>query len=379
MKILFICGSLEPGKDGVGDYVQHLAKSLVHKGHQVQALALNDRLVNEHQEQDRVLSEGSFMRISRLPAAWRAEKRYTEAARFKREFSPDWISFQFVPYSFQDKGLPFDIRKMAAGMGPGENWHIMFHELWLGFSPGSIFKHKLIGFVQRRIMVSLAKGIRAKLVTTSNRLYKRLLDENGVTCQILPLFSNISVAKEDKNLKADIYSRLGITEADRGNWSIMGIFGNIHPDSNLSPAISEILENNEKTGKKSAFIGIGNANTYGMGEFNQLKTSYGSRMPFIHLGIQSPEVISNVFQMLDMGISCTPADHIGKSGVFATMKLHGLPVVLPQQQIQGETDPDVISFNRQLIDKPANQWEVSYVADQFLMMLKDTKSSNLKN
>ena len=46
MKIVFICGSAQPGKDGVGDYVRLLALSLLKMGHQAAIVAYNDKFVS---------------------------------------------------------------------------------------------------------------------------------------------------------------------------------------------------------------------------------------------------------------------------------------------------------------------------------------------
>ena len=42
MNILFICGSAEPGKDGVGDYTRRLCGELLRTGHRTRILALCD-------------------------------------------------------------------------------------------------------------------------------------------------------------------------------------------------------------------------------------------------------------------------------------------------------------------------------------------------
>lgn len=42
MKLLFLCTSLEPGRDGVGDYVRLLAEACIEAGHECRLLALND-------------------------------------------------------------------------------------------------------------------------------------------------------------------------------------------------------------------------------------------------------------------------------------------------------------------------------------------------
>lgn len=44
MKFLFICGSLEPGKNGVGDYTRRLAGECIRMGHDAMILALDERI-----------------------------------------------------------------------------------------------------------------------------------------------------------------------------------------------------------------------------------------------------------------------------------------------------------------------------------------------
>jgi hypothetical protein len=40
MRIVFLCFSLEPGRDGVGDYTRALAGELIRPGHEVCAVAM---------------------------------------------------------------------------------------------------------------------------------------------------------------------------------------------------------------------------------------------------------------------------------------------------------------------------------------------------
>ena len=46
LKVLFICGGLHPGADGVGDYVRRLAAELICQGHLAGIIALNDAHTN---------------------------------------------------------------------------------------------------------------------------------------------------------------------------------------------------------------------------------------------------------------------------------------------------------------------------------------------
>ena len=106
MKILFICGSIEPGKDGVGDYTRRLCGELIRIGHEVQILSLCDfqvaSFISDSQE-----TEAKKVVANRIPKATSNKQRILWSQDVLNKFEPDWISLQYVPYSFNPKGLPF--------------------------------------------------------------------------------------------------------------------------------------------------------------------------------------------------------------------------------------------------------------------------------
>ena len=73
MRIAFLCGSLEPGRDGVGDYTRGLAEELQRQGHEVIIIALRDRFITQPVVSDGETSDDSI-KILRLPSefAWMA-------------------------------------------------------------------------------------------------------------------------------------------------------------------------------------------------------------------------------------------------------------------------------------------------------------------
>ena len=61
MKILFICGTFENGKDGVGDYTKRLAKEIIDYGHSVHIIAIHDKFsYGISIDQIKQQSEGKF-------------------------------------------------------------------------------------------------------------------------------------------------------------------------------------------------------------------------------------------------------------------------------------------------------------------------------
>jgi hypothetical protein len=368
MKILFVCGSLEPGHDGVGDYTRKLSEELCQRGHQVAAIALYDGYITDI----KLTAETSEIKLQalRIPSTWSASDRFQRVKIFIDKFDPEWISFQFVIYSFHPKGLAFGLGKKLEELGKGRRCHIMFHELWIGFSKISPLKHRIVGFFQRKIIMSLIKKLEPCTISTSNVLYQFLLQKNEISAEVLPLFSNIPIAPADGPFVASIFKTLSIPELEIKKWIFTGIFGNLYPEANLESSLQNQLRLAESSKKKLAFVSIGRINGEGLAEFRRLEKVFFNRVKFSLLGEQPVDKVSNLLQILTTGISCTPPQHIGKSGVFAAMKLHGLNVLLPTGQTIPEYDNDISIHQQRLIERPPIAWSVSHIADQFIDLLK---------
>ena len=130
MKIMFVCGCLEPGRDGVGDYIYRLSLELTHRSHQVKAIALNDHYIDQEFSGNQSATN-SVLIINRLPSIWPATKRFDRAKDLVEIFDPEWISLQFVPFSFQRRGLIFNLASQLNLLATKRRLHIMFHELWV--------------------------------------------------------------------------------------------------------------------------------------------------------------------------------------------------------------------------------------------------------
>jgi hypothetical protein len=129
LKIIFSCGCLEPGRDGVGDYIRHLASELALQGHEAAAVAFKDPYIMEvcySLEKEKIAT----IPILRIPEIFAKAKRYYLLNEWLVKEQADWISLQFVPFSFHTKGLPFDLAKTIKPLTKNAHFHIMFHELW---------------------------------------------------------------------------------------------------------------------------------------------------------------------------------------------------------------------------------------------------------
>ena len=365
MNIVFLCGSIEPGCDGVGDYTRRLAEALILLEHKVSVIALDDKYVSIANQEIGI--DAGVVSTYRIPTSFTDQQRCTQARHWIDQINPDMVSLQFVIYSFHKKGLPFGLKNTISRICNGRSVHIMFHETWLGVTKSASFKDKAYGFFQKQIISSLVKNLKPRLITTTNGLYKTLLKELNITAKIIPLFSNIPIATKDAMFIRNIFSELELDSIK--TYYIAGIFGNIYNDSNLREAIIDLEESARVNNKKLLVLGFGKISGRASSIFQQLKLEFLDRMFIKHLGEFDTKQLSNLIQILDVAISPTPAKHIGKSGVYAALRLHDKKVIIPNTLLFPEYEAEIIDFNNQLELKSAEFFNVSNVAKDFSRLI----------
>jgi hypothetical protein len=112
MKISFLCSCIEPGRDGVGDYVAQFARTLASSGHVCQIVALGDPYVSAPTADS---WQGSAVEILRIPSTqWRAGNIGAADAALRR-FDPDWTSLQMVSYGYEQRGCCFGPARVSSG------------------------------------------------------------------------------------------------------------------------------------------------------------------------------------------------------------------------------------------------------------------------
>jgi hypothetical protein len=310
VKILFLAGSLEPGKDGVGDYTRTLADECDRLGRQTFLAGINDPWVNAPIT---LLKKDPVLRVgSQIPLA----ERVKAVRRFVAEHQPDVVSLQFVPYSFHRSGLPFAWPRMLRAMIGTLPVQIMFHEIWIGAHRHARLKNRLIGFWQREIVQALVKNLNCRALHASTGVYVGLLNNQGIRAKHLPLFGNVPIAS------------LGNSRQARDQVLRLGMFGSIHPE--WSP--HELIVQLRKLGRPIQLAHIGRIGT-GESMWIDLTRRYGSEIEVRRLGEQSLTDISRFFFSVDLGIATTPLSLIGKSGSVAAMLDHGLPVIVTRDDI----------------------------------------------
>jgi hypothetical protein len=305
MKILFLCGSIEPGQDGVGDYTSRIALELVCSGHEVKIISLYDKFISSIT----LSSNEGFVSI-RLPYSMDETERFNEAGKNIKEFNPEWISIQFVIFAYHPKGLPFQLPSKMKALLAQRKVHIMFHELWVGLESHSIWKYRVLGFLQRRIIKHLLKDIQPAYIHTHTPLYAWQLKNIGFDSSILSLFGNIPIS----NI---VHSK--DTEILRGI-----VFGAIHSDAPIELFAKEFKAYILEREKTAEIIFVGRCGTL---QHNWQRAFEKEGITCINKGEQTVERISELMMCSDFGITSTPYLLTDKSGTVAAMLEHGIPVI----------------------------------------------------
>ncbi len=367
MKVAFLCNSIEPGRDGVGDYTRRIASELINQNYTVHIIALNDQfIINEVVDNENINS--NVLHILRLPSIWPIKKRIEGAKKYMEYLDIDYISLQFVIYGYHSKGLPFGLGKQLASLIQNKPWQIMFHEIWTGITQRSPIIHKIYGYLQRKIIKNILRLAKPNVITTSNKLYQCVLEDYGINNTILPLFSNIEVTKAPNDYTKTITAQLG--HVNKTDYLLIGIFGTLYSNANLEKAIEQQFVEATSKSKKLVFVSVGKVGSEGVEEIDKLKKIFYNKVDFHILGELSEYQVSTVLQLMDIGISCTPFQHLGKSGVFAALRLHNLKVLTPVNDHIPEYDTQIKEYNEYLLIKEPYKWSVKYAVKNYTNIFK---------
>ena len=344
MRIAFIVSSLEPGRDGVGDYTRRLAAECNRQGHPIVILALNDvRVLGDALFESQEV-EGISVSVLRLPSDMALSERVTTARRWLGSFKPDWISLQFVCYGYHPKGLAWRWSRVFAELGTlATHRHLMFHELWIGEEGYSTSWRRLIGVGQRFIIRNMHQRFNPDIATTSMSLFQRRLAYQGITTRVLPLFGNFPLVPRDDDRIAGLLRDVGSQIVRKPRMAFLnGIFvGGVHPDFDTGPLIQWLKELKSQATKPLLLSLVGRTGPAGQRLVRQLTSSLPDEFEAILVGEQPAQIISQALQFADFGINTGSPEFLGKSGTFAAMQEHELPVVLAD----GGLDPALLQDN----------------------------------
>jgi hypothetical protein len=368
INIVFICGSLEPGRDGVGDYTRRISAELVKLGNQVGIVAINDRHLSEEFMGTQEFS-GVVIPILRIPGNLSQNDRFKRAGSWIENFNPKWLSLQFVPFAFHKKGLPFGIGKLLQKLGSGRRWHIMVHELWVGMDREAKLKLRFWGWIQMRLIQSMLKRSKFLRINTQTDLYVKMIERIGFRANYLPLFGNIPLAS-----KPD--SRFLSIGENHIETIFFVVFGGIHPGAPIGQFAKELSKYSKERLINFKLKIIGRC---GSDQARWVK-EWEDQGLFIEVyGEQSNEFISSILSSSTIGISSTPIALIEKSGSFAAMREHGLKVICisrpwnPKGYSNPKIPEGVVEYKQGRIYeilnseiKKNNLFQASEIAQQFL-------------
>ena len=318
--VFLICGCLEPGRDGVGDYTRRLAAELAGMGVRCGLASWLDPYVHdplmEHTDQDQP--------VLRLPASGAGRPLLRKAVE---RAGATVLSLQFVPFSFDPRGVVSGLDRELRGALPDLPWQVMVHEPWSDGGRGGALRRMAVTWVQRRATLTLLKRLRPVAVHTSNARYAALLSRGGVRARTLPLFGNIPpTAAPDPDAFDRLLAAAGAEDPPPGPRPFtVGVFGTLHPEWDPAPAAADLANAAAHKRRPLRLVSVGNMGVRGRPAWDRLQRALGTAG--LELGARSEGEVSSVLVNLDLGLSSTPWELLGKSGSVAALLEHGVPVV----------------------------------------------------
>lgn len=321
-RIAFLAPGLEPGANGVGDYCRVIADEFRRMGWSVGLVSLNDRCV------DRVTVSDTQC-ILRLPESKPWAIRSRQFSEFLNEKRFDVISLQWVGFGFEKRGLPWYLVEAIARARRQCLLHLNFHEIWLGEKPGLRRSHRMLGQMQKLFTLIAKKRWSPDIVHTTNGLYRDVLSRSGIVADVIPLPANFPVF-EPGDVSA--ISKELRTQLDRDALKIV-LFCSVDPEWIPDRFVALLRSAGSKMKKKIVLISLGNpGGGAGIMDTISAQLANDSNVSFCALGKQSAETISAVLRMADLGAITKSVQLLGKSGSFAALADHGLPVLIVYDQ-----------------------------------------------
>lgn len=368
MRIRFLTSSIEPGKDGIGDYTLRLAAQCEKRGHEIEIVAFNDKHLAQTEQGEKRL---------RLPRAMEMTERlraFETWAAARPE--PDWASVQFVPYGFHEKGLVGGWREPMVTLARAANRQVMIHETWIGQEKSAPWRHRIMGAIQKPQAIGMLKALGPRIAHTSNEFYAGLLAREGWPAKVLPLAGNIPIAGRfsDEERKS-FEGKIGVS--DRAAVCLLGIFGAMYPEWKAAQIVPKLIEAAARHGKKLAIVAFGRIGP-GAATWEKLRSDFGQQIRFAKLGELDPAEVSGVLQELDGGLCMSTFELLGKSSAVATMIEHGLLVIVsrfentdePAQPPPGIVTPSTVGRLFAAEARPPRR-DPGATAEQFLADLRD--------
>jgi hypothetical protein len=340
MKIAFLCGSLEPWRDGVGDYTRHLAADLKAAGHEVLLVALADPFVDSLVD---VQSEVSGVAILRLPKTLWQSRQLQAVQAALNDFAADWVSLQMVIYSYDDRGLLHDLGQQLIRLGGPAHRHVMLHELWIGAGERSSIKDRVTGWMQKQLLLRALRQWSPQVIHTSNPLYRQQLHSEGLRALPLRIPGSLNIdAVSHEEARTNLAYRLGLSGDPADQVLIAGVFGSVHQEWADTNCLRRLHQAALDKRRKLLLVHMGRAGVAGGALWQQLRTTLAGTIEMHALGELAPDELSRVLRGLDLGVATTPWAVAGKSSTISALLEHGVPVLVTRNdyQLRGQRTPE---------------------------------------
>jgi hypothetical protein len=316
MRIVFLCGSLQPGKDGVGDYTRRLAGELARLGHTTAAIAFRDKYITEVVESVEEIDNVNLY-VLRLPSILPLRQRFSLASRMITKANPEWLSIQFVPYAFHTKGLPFIFVLRLNKLTRNRKVQIMIHETWVGVNSFWSWKMGVTSALQRAIIKKMLHTVAPQVVHTHLPAYRLDIENlNHIVVKPLPLFSNIPVIKS------------GGSDADQSLFRI-GFFSQVETAKSVIEFLQAVAEKCFLENKRMEVLLIGGSNENMRSFGEELKKIERFKDCVKYTGFLHPLELSKVMKGCTIGLTPVPRHGLGKSGSVMAFLAHGIPIAAP--------------------------------------------------
>jgi hypothetical protein len=291
-------------------------------------------------------------------------------------FRPDWVSLQYVPYSFGKHGIPFLFTTLAFYLHGPWRFHIMFHELWI--DGRSSLKAAATSKLQKFLIYCIVQILKPQVVCTSIHHYVQMLSFIGISSVLFPIFSNIQVLPRRQ---PDLFPKQ--------SW-IFVFFGSFDHQWSHEPLFNLIEEARRASNLSHClFVKIGRTNSNQTALWKAISNdnirNLYPRFIFDDIGEKSEEDVSDWLLRASFGISMAPLQWIGKSSSVAAMVDHGLPIIVPTYQVAIPQPPmnefsfahQIIPINHQLPKRlrQAHKYEISDSAQRCAFQLLDLLSA----
>lgn len=313
MKILFLCGKYSPGKDGVADYTLRLANHLSKSGH--------DHLIVSLYSQDNDIVPNTFditKNVIRISSKSNPFFAISSLSTICKQFQPDFISLQYVPYAFNKKGLPFWLCLIPFLIRYPCKYQLMMHELWV---PAANITSKVILHLLTKICtILILKSFKPSILHTSNAYYQGLLGKYGFNSTLLPIFSNIKIVDA-------LYNTDSITTNPSSQFNFL-FFGSIRPGWPSELFLRTILRALVYSNYENIMLtSIGKLGHFGEALWSDLSKNKIKNISFSKIGYVDDDEINHYMSVSHAGVCISPVHLLGKSGVAAAFSSFGLPIL----------------------------------------------------